>query len=204
MSMDNTNIRLAEGEKVIRNYDYTQSSSLGITSSTRSARNLMVTNKRVIHTTTKGGMGKEQLSVQELPIKYIRTVNSFYGKKKYPAFLFLGIVFALIGLFLTIMINEPALLIFLIPAAIFALIYVFKTDYSYSCNISANGIVCNGMSLGSSSGNSLTRGLFKSAAALDVTTTINIQVKVNGDITKQMVSELGSVIMDVKNGVYDN
>lgn len=204
MSMDNTNIRLAEGEKVIRNYDYTQSSSLGITSSTRSARNLMVTNKRVIHTTTKGGMGKEQLSVQELPIKYIRTVNSFYGKKKYPVFLFLGIVFALIGLILTIEIDEPALLIFLIPAAIFVLIYVFKTDYSYSCNISANGIVCNGMSLGSSSGNSLTRGLFKSAAALDVTTTINIQVKVNGDITKQMVSELGSVIMDVKNGVYDN
>lgn len=204
MSMDNTNIRLAEGEKVIRNYDYTKSSSLGITSSTRSARNLMVTNKRVIHTTTKGGMGKEQMSVQELPIKYIRTVNSFCGKRKYPAFLVWGIILAVFGIFLTIVSKESKCLLFLIPAAAFILIYIFKTDYSYSCNISANGIVCNGMTLGSSSGNSLTRGLFRSVAAVDTMTTINIKVKVNGDITKQMVSELGAVILDVKNGAYND
>lgn len=199
-------IKLCEGEKIVRNYDYARGTTMGIANSSKATSNLTITNRRVIHTTKKGGMGKEQVSVQELPIKYIRTVNSFYGKRSYPFLLVLAVLFFIEGIVLAANIEDNkalCLILCWLLTLVCVLVFIFKRDYSYRCRIVANGIIYSGMSMGIASGNSLTRGLFNSLNSLEAGTTIMVKVKVNGPLTQQMASELGAIILDVKNGLYD-
>lgn len=195
-------IKLAEGEKVLRTYVYGKVKQTGLANSGDSDRTLYVTNQRIIHRVAGQGIGKEHLSVTEMPIKSAKYVNTQYGKRSYPALLIVGIIFVLAGIAMLTATGALGLLPLLIGiVAIVA--YFLKKDYMITCQIFNEGYISTAFYCSSRSGNSLTRGAFGALAKAGDATTINVKVSVNNEVAKLMADELGYVIHAAQNGDLD-
>lgn len=199
-------VTLAKGERIIRSYDYGKVKKIAALEATEGCNNLTITNRRIIHSRSAKGMGKSGLSVQEIPVRSAKYVNVSYGVIKYPMFLLLAICYMLCALTWVIVFadyrGDRAFIggvMFAVVAVICLVIYLVKKDCKLNCAITTDGIVSPVMALSTSSGNSMTRKMYKKAAVAASATTFNVAVKVNMDVAKQMAEELGAVIMAAAN-----
>ncbi len=201
-------VKLANGEKLIRNYEYGTVDVKDIGKSSGAHRTLIVTNRRIIHQETSVGKGTERISTSEMPIKSAKYVNTFYGMKSYPILIVLGVIFALVAL-ITLFASEGGaakimgLIVFGAIAALCFIVYARKKDYTLTCSIDSESYVTHILNFSTKSGNSLTRGLFSFLRKADRSNVINVKVSVNKDVAKQLAEELGSVVTAAANGDYD-
>ncbi len=201
-------VKLANGEKLIRNYEYGTVDVKGIGKSSGAHRTLIVTNRRIIHQETSVGKGSERISTSEMPIKSAKYVNTFYGMKSYPILIVLGVIFALVAL-ITLFASEGGaakiigLIVFGAIAALCFIVYARKKDYTLTCSIDSESYVTHVLNFSTKSGNSLTRGLFSFLRKADRSNVINVKVSVNKDVAKQLAEELGSIVTAAANGDYD-
>lgn len=196
-------IKLAEGEKLIRTYDYGKVRSTGVASSGDSESALLVTNRRIIHRIAGHGVGKEHLSVTEMPLRSAKYVNTFYGMKSYPILFVLGILFVLSAI---IEFSSSIIwvgIVSLVAAVACFVIFFLKKDYTVTCQIFAESYIAPAFYCSSRSGNSLTRGAFGALSRGSKATTINVKVSVNNEVAKVMADELGYVIQAAANGDFD-
>lgn len=195
-------ISLIQGEKIIKSYDYGKKKSYSVDAASE-GKNLTITNRRIIHSCTVKGAGRDGLSVSEIPIDAAKYVNTFCLRKRYPLLLVFAILFALLAIAFLPMGNFAVAIMILLVAVVFAIAFLVKKDCIFTCSIGTNGITSALMSFGSASGNSLTRRFFKSIGNLSAATTVMIKMKVNADVAKQMTEELGTVILAAANGEYN-
>lgn len=197
-------VTLAKGERIIRSYDYGKVKKSAALDAAESCSNLTVTNRRIIYSRSAKGMGKSGLSVQEIPVRSAKYVNVSYEVIRYPVALVEAIFCMLFALTFMIAFKNLASgvyggVLFAVAAAICLVIYLVKKDCRLNCAITTDGIVSPVMALSTSSGNSMTRKMYKKAAVAASATTFNVAVKVNMDVAKQMAEELGAVIMAAAN-----
>lgn len=199
-------VTLAKNEKIIRSYDYAGVKSHSVLDGAASYRNLTITNRRIIQSNHFKGTGKEGLQVSEMPVSSAQYVDVAHKVLRYPIFLVLGILFALIAIFTAISAEEVSS--GTVMTAIFSIvcfiIYALKKDCVLLCSIAAEKYVTPVMMLRTSSGNSLTRHVYRKAAGVAAATTINVAVKVDTEVAKQMTEELGAVILAAANGEYND
>ncbi len=185
-------IQLSQGEKIVREYQYAKTKKLFTTTEDT----LIVTNKRIVHRREGHGFGSETVANSEMPIKNAKYVNTSYGLKSLTPLLILGIIWALIGLFLLVSGGGVIGFITLIPAAIFIIIYFVKKIYSCTCVISSETRIVPAFSLGT-----ITYGLFGRKTGNGG---MLLKIQVNNTVAKVLAEEIGAVIADVNNGVYDS
>lgn len=201
-------IKLANGEVIVKNYEYGTVNVTGVAKNIGSHRNLIVTNRRVIHQETSLGRGTERISTKEMPVKSANHVSTFYGMKNYPIFLILGIIFAIIAVVMLIAIPGGAAKIvsFIVAgiiAVVFFILYAKKRDYTLTCSIDSEAYISHSLNFSTKSGNSMTKGFFARFRRADNSNVINVKVSVDHDVAKLLAEELGSVIIAAANGDYD-
>lgn len=196
-------VKFAEGEKIIRSYDYGKVAKSAVLDATACSSNLTVTNRRIIHSRGTKGMGKSGLSVQEIPVGSAKYVNVAYGVVRYPIFLVFAFLFALFAIVLIAGLGEDGLSVVgavpAVGAVICLIMYLARKDCVLNCSIATESIVSPVMAISTSSGNSHTRKLYRKAAVAASATTFNVTIKVNADVAKQMAEELGAVIIEAAN-----
>lgn len=207
-------IKLAEGERIIKSYDYGEAKTGALLAASKSQRNLTITNRRIISSCATDGMGKHGLFVNEMPIKSAKNVSTSYQKITYPILLVFGILCAIIGvgsMVVSLIQTEGASkmgiligFVGLVVAASFIFKYFKKRDCVLTLSILTEGLLSNAMSLRASSGNSLTRKWFKGAKIAEEATILYVFINVDPEVARVMTEEIGSVILDAANGVYGN
>lgn len=191
---------LAQNEKVIRSYDYATFKTLNVAKTSNAARNLTITNKRVIHTESTGGTGTSCINVSEMPVKSAKFVNVYYGQRSLSVFLIWAVIFAIVGVLGFAVIKLTALgLVGLALTVVFALLYKFKKDYALNCNIKADTFIIPAMGFEVKAGNSIFKKFFNRFRKAEKATFINVRVRINKEVAKVMAEELGAVIIEAAN-----
>lgn len=206
-------IKLANGENIVKSFDYAGVSKLGIGNSAGTTKKLIVTNKRIIHESVTTGMGTDCVSSQEIPVKSAKYVNTYYGMKSHATLLIWGILLAFFAIALMIAggsdedmaeVMMPFAIIILIVAAVFFLLYFFVKDYIVTCTILTDGFVAPVMGVSSRAGSTLTNGARGILRRTDNAATINVKVKVKKENAKAMAEELGATLLDAIEGNHDD
>ena len=91
-------IQLANGEKILRSYDYAQSQSKGL-AGTDGSKTLVITNKRIIHKETIKGKKQSGTNMSEMPVKAAKYVRTSFKETRYPILLVIGIILAIAAVF---------------------------------------------------------------------------------------------------------
>ena len=89
-------IKLSNGEKIVRNYDYAEVK----TRTSTTTKTLIVTNRRLIHREVSSGFGNESISNREMPVKAAKYVDVYYGMKSCIGALVIGIIAAILAIVL--------------------------------------------------------------------------------------------------------
>lgn len=92
-------MKLANGEVIVKDWDYAQSKSAGV----KTTANLMVTNKRVVYTAES----KRGVSREEIPIDSVKMLNLGSSKQETG----LAVVYIVLGLLFTMTIIGIPLLV---------------------------------------------------------------------------------------------
>lgn len=210
-------IKLANGEKIVRSYDYGMTKTKNGLNSNATTKNLTITNKRIIHRQCGKGLASDSIIQSDMPINSAKYVNVSYKRTRYPIFLIWALLMFVLSILCFAQCGEPAYegtpiatmftafgIITMLAAIAFIFMYIFKKDYAIDCNISAEGVVTpNVFAVSSRSYNSRTSRVFSNAAAMGNSSNKRIKIRVNGEIAKQIAEELGAVITSVNNGEFD-
>ncbi len=197
-------VNLANDEVIVSKYEYAHVKTKGGASGANHiTKSLMVTNKRIIHQISGTGFGREQISVDEMPVQSAKYVSTYYGKKSFPMFLVMGILLLIFGVVMLIMSSQqpempnssgnililPMIITFIV-GIVFIIIYFVKKDYVVTCDIATEGIVMPVMGFSSR----------QEAKVGKRSKRIKISSKVSVDhvVAKQMAEELSSIILDVQ------
>ncbi len=197
-------IKLAAGEKIIRNYDYGKTKTKNGVKSSNSSKSLIVTNKRIIHKIISTGTGSESISLDEMPVSSAKYVNTYYKKSSSISLLIFGILLSLLGIFSIIKSPSNSTLAFLetVLGVIFVVLYFTNKSCSLICNISTDSKITPAMSLSTNTINNNLRGIF--ARSRNNVRNIKIKVSIDKDIAKKLAIELGAVIMAAASGEYNS
>ena len=175
-------LKLSENESVIKIFDYAKSRRQE--SSVISQNTLVVTNKRIIQQIKSG----RAIQRREIPVQDAKYVDTSFYKRYRPIYVILGVLAAAVGIAGMIYFKNW------IPAAIgggiFAVllsVYLLATENMVSFTISGDRRITELMSF--SGGGRPPRRRNKNG---------QIFVRVNRKQAMQLVSELGSVILDVR------
>lgn len=215
-------IKLAKGENIIRRYDYAnvrfKKGRAG--STTQKNKSLVITNRRLIHTTETEGSGNRYFTSEEIPISEAKNVNVSYREKRCPylrrlgvvflifAFLFVGSVFLMGRLLPKIpFVTSDSLVVTVVPlilSGIFLLISVLyfvkyhkKRDYSVTCVIGTENKYFPTVSL-------VDKNLPAKDNERKAAKKIKLDICINNEVALAMVEEIGAVISCVANGEVDN
>lgn len=127
-------IKLAENEKVIRNYRITEEGK-----KVRNTIDVTVTNKRLMRTSAMDGAGTSSTDVYQVPVEIIQNIVCGTAFKRKVSWLILGIVLAFASLCLTIVgfarqtiaLVVVALLVGGGISAVMIVLGLFKKNYAY-------------------------------------------------------------------------
>ncbi len=194
-------VKLVNGERILKSYDYAESKSKGLAGS-KGSKTLVVTNRRIIHYEKNEGKGTSGTNVSEMPIEAAKYIRTSFKETRYPILLVFGILIALVGILLAFL--SEAIIPFIIcavVATIFILIYAFKRTYAFACSIDTNTHITNAFGFSSISGDSRTAGLF--SMFRQANKSFYIKVKVNSTAAQEMAEELGYIIAAAANGDFD-
>ncbi len=195
-------IQMAAGEKIIKDFEYTKSKAGGALSVQRQkiTKNLIVTNKRIIHRTSVSQLGGKSISNKELPISAAKCVNVSYGLKPYYIFLFLGFIFALLSIASVAMFKElnVATAICLIAAVLFFILFAVLKRCTLTCEILTDRRFAIAMGF-SGQTQSLVSRLFSGKSSQN----LKVRIKVSREVAQEMTEELGALLTDVINGQYE-
>ncbi len=180
-------IQLSKDEIILKDYAYTSIKAGSAVNKVHISKNLIVTNKRVIHREVSNQIGAESVSNEQLFLKNIKSVDTSYGKKSHPLFLVLAILFTLLSS-LGLASLGAASFIALIPAAIFVIMYIVKKEYVLNCDFGYNS--CNYLSV-----NTMSMGAMSSKASRK-RKNAKIKIIVNKDVAQDIAEEIGAVILD--------
>lgn len=202
-------VSLAKNERVIKEYEYANMSVVGIGKKSATTKKLTVTNKRIIHQESTAGIGTERISTTEMPVKDAKYVNAYYGSKSFGFLLKLGIYVLIftVGLVYLLLASDTSLeggmlalvaCLGIIGVVAIILYFVIK-DRSVIFSIRTDTHITPAMQASSKAESLLTKGIFARLRSADRGLTINVKVKVNQKVAKELVEELGAVILEAQN-----
>lgn len=181
-------LMLSDKEKILKSYEYSKiTGKTGLFRKNETTSKLIVTNKRIIneHANNNG------VSRSEIPVGSADYIGTYFAKKV-PS-LIVGILIAVLGVVLTIalaIVFTPMLVIGLILFAV-GIVLIVKAVFGKAAavvvQISSYHNEYNLMSIGSST------GIFTSSVK-------KIKISVDSEAAAQMVDEIGSIIIGVKDG----
>ena len=189
-------IQLAKGETIVRTYDYASVHTQKGFSGSDTYKKLIVTNKRVVYEGACAQRGKERQLRQEMPISEAKYVDTYYGKTSSPIFILLGILAVVAGLILCVMAAAdggevvammPGFAV-IILGVIFFVLFLKSRRTMLACTISTDHKIIPALTVAEAS----TGGNNKKKRNNNSTTII---VDVNAEVAKQLVDELGSVLL---------
>ena len=202
-------IQFANNEKVFRAYDY---ASLGIKKKATKSdtfKSLIVTNKRLIHEEICTRRGQELTIRREMPVSDAKYINTLVTKTSKPALLVWCIIFAILGAVSFVLFGLNVLpdwnLVFLgagvatvLIAAIFLGCYIGSHKTILICNVSTDHALypVMGIAAESSNGDKKEQEGKKKKKKKNTEEKLTLQIRVNNAIAKQLVDELGAVILN--------
>lgn len=198
-------IKLAANERVIKTYNYAKTRE-GIINKRITNNTLIVTNKRVIKKDVCDKEGYQKTTITQIPTRAISGINARATSGFKFIFLVLGIVFALAGfinLISSVFGNSRAaagIVLFLIFGGLSGLFfYLFKTKRinSVTCTFTVSERINTAMGVGAFTFNSAT-SRFKVSGASSF-----FRIFVNASEAYAIVEEIGAIIADIQDGVYD-
>ncbi len=196
-------IKLAKDEKILKDYAYAQVNTKKGMKKTETSKNLIVTNKRVIHREVFHQFGGENITNEQIYLSNIKTVDVSYGIKRNTAYLILAVLCFLATLFIVPRVmssGEANMAIILIPLVfgiIFTLLYIFIKNSALTCILGHNSEVDDYMALGIAAINFVSGSRKKSKKKT------KIQILIDTAVAKEITEEIGAIILDAANGVYD-
>lgn len=176
-------VQLANGETVLKSYDYASVTRLGAKSQA-SSNNITVTNRRVIHSRTSKGPGSEAMVVEEIPIEYANNVQVGYSSSRRTSLLVWGILMI-------------CTIVGIIPGIISIVMFFINKKNVFVCAIQSNCMITPVMGISIGSANFATQ-LYGSKKADSIVSalTFTVDVKVNREVVKAMSEELGATILE--------
>lgn len=212
-------IKLARNETVIKEYNYATTTE-GLFNKRETKNTVIVTDKRIIKRDVCEKSGYEKVENNEIAIGAVTGVTAKASSSFKFIFLVLGIIFGIAGFFMVTgsfysetrydyelsktitenKVNFGSLLFALIFLALAAfLIYKFVTSRMnvLICDFTVADRTNVAMSAGSASYNSIFSRFFISGRSKFV------RIVVDAAIAKEFVDEIGSIILDVQNGLTE-
>lgn len=201
-------LRLANNEKIVKNYDYSTVST-GFFKKEVTQNSLTVTNKRIVLQSVSNHVAARK----EIPVSSAEYVDATFAKNgrsllKTILCGLLTVAFLVVFFILNGKLNEseileaesafnPIALVMLVPAAIAliltvinALIYVFSLGGAVLITIGGRRQEVELLTLGASN-------------MVDSKGSESIKIKVDRNVSETMVNELGAVIMNINDGSYE-
>ena len=127
-------VQFAKDEKVIKSFNYAAIGYNKKKGKHDTFKNLIVTNKRVIHEAVRETRGNEMILRQEMPVSDAKYVKTVMGKSSDVSFLVQAIIYAVVAVAIAVLSTlefaEKFSFVFLILAAPFAIVAIKKlVDY---------------------------------------------------------------------------
>lgn len=161
-------LKLAQGETIVKSWDYSIAGGMG-RSKRKRKDNLTITNKRIIHS----AYSDIDLSCEEVYVKDAKAINASYARNGS----FLAILKLIVG----------------IPLCL--LIIGIKIVKSALEDLRACSLTLDVKTAGSEGS---TLSLLAAGALIKRLTVGKFKVKVNKEMAKEIVSEIGAIVLDAK------
>ncbi len=181
-------IQLSNDEKILKSYKYGDATTGNGLNKTGIEKELIVTNKRIIHRTESHGVGRESVSNRDISLKGINSVQVSYGKKSHVGFMLAAMLFMLLGMLCMVTMKIlPVAIGCLLLTSVFVMLYAFVKQYTLTCVITSDARVTPVVAIGIQT---KTRGFNSVNNGSDVV----VSIKVKKDVAMAMAEELGAVI----------
>ncbi len=174
-------IKLSKNEKILKEYAY----STVTVNNAETSKKLIITNKRLVHRIEMHKMGGEEIVNEQINVGDIKSVDASYGKQAHPIFIFWAVIFGLAAVAMLAAKILVGAVIGLLAAAGCVALYIFKKEYVVTCsfgfeNATAELVAGSGMAGYGAGGKAVKK----------------IKIAVNGGVAKDMVEEIGALILD--------
>ncbi len=174
-------IKLSKNEKILKEYAY----STVTVNKEETSKKLIITNKRLVHRIETHKMGGEEIVNEQINVGDVKSVDASYGKQTHPIFLVWAILFGLAGVAMIAAQIIVGVIIALLIAAGFVALYIFKKEFVVTCAFSFERATAE-----------LVAGSSMAGYGMGGKAVKKIKIAVNGSVAKDMVEEIGALILD--------
>ncbi len=174
------NLPLTEGESIVKSWAYGKARG-SLIGGDRQEMSLTVTNKRIINMVD----GKKSFSQSEIPIDQVKSVNGSCAKHSRLGLLIFGIILLIVGI-ICVIAFPPLCAIGLIFGVLLLILFFLLRGAKINLRIDLENESSNGITISSIGTHSNSKKGAK------------IKIRVNYDVAKQMLNELGALIDSVK------
>ena len=161
-------LKLAQGESIVKSWDYSIAGGIG-RSKRKRKDNLTVTNKRIIHS----AYSDIELSREEVYVKDAKAINASYAKN--------GSILAILKLIVGIPLCLLIVGIKIVKSAL---------DDLRACSLT--------LDVATAGSEGTTLSLLASGALIKRLTVGKFKVKVNKEMAREIVDEIGAIVLDAK------
>ena len=197
-------IQFAKDEKVIKSFNYATVGYNKKKDQYDTFKNLIVTNKRIIHESVNDKRSNEIILRHEMPVSDAKYVKTTMGKTSNPIYLLQALIFAVIAIAAivvsTLEFAEKFFVLFLVLAAPFAILAIVKlAAYFASCSkvvsfsIFTDHVVTPVICTAAVEANNDDAPSKKSKKEPA------LEIRVNADVAREIADGLGAAILDAIN-----
>lgn len=197
-------IQFAKDEKVIKSFNYAAVGYNKKKNKCDTFKNLIVTNKRVIHEAVRETRGNELILRQEMPVTDAKYVKTTIGKTSAPEFLVQAIIFAIVAVAAVALafldFAAKFQIVFWIAAVPFVILAIVKLAAYFasrsavvSFSIFTDHTVTPVMSTAVEEGDYENAEEGKRKKGKREPT---LEIRVNADVAREIADELGAAILD--------
>lgn len=197
-------LQFAKDEKVIQSFNYANVNYNKKKGQYDTFKNLIITNKRIIHESVSDKTGNEIVLRQEMPVSDAKYIKTTMGKVSNPSYLLQAILFAVIAVaaivLSTMEFAEKLFVLFLVLAAPFVVLTLVKLAAYFASRAKI-------VSFSIYTDHVVTPVICTAAVEANTDDTQNkkskgeptIEIQVNTEIARKIANELGAAILDAVN-----
>ena len=197
-------LQFAKDEKVIQSFNYANVNYNKKKGQYDTFKNLIITNKRIIHESVSDKTGNEIVLRQEMPVADAKYVNTTMGKVSKPSYLLQAILFAVIAVaaivLSTMEFAEKFFVLFLVLAAPFVVLALVKLAAYFASRAKI-------VSFSIYTDHVVTPVICTAAVEANTDDTQNknskgeptLEIQVNADVAREIADGLGAAILDAIN-----
>jgi hypothetical protein len=197
-------IQFAKDEKVIKSFNYATVGYNKKKDQYDTFKNLIVTNKRIIHESVNDKRSNEIILRHEMPVSDAKYVKTTMGKTSNPIYLLQALIFAVIAIAAivvsTLEFAEKFFVLFLVLAAPFAILAIVKlaayfasrskvVSFSIFTDHVVTPVICT----------ALVEENSDDASGKKSKSEPTLEIQVNADVAREIADGLGAAILDAIN-----